>query len=103
MMITVPRYCPNCRCENCCALRAPMEEAQAALARQAKSKAKWVPHVTLDGARFHVTSYTSYDTFGPRCSEPRCEINREHERHKREARRSPWKRRTRYSRTEMST
>ena len=78
----------------------PREAANAAFVRQAKSKAKWVPHIRLEGARFHVTSW---DTFGPRCSEPRCEINKEHERAKREAKRSSGKRRTRYGRTEMST
>jgi len=30
-------------------------------------------HITLDGARFHVLSYS---TQGTHCSEPNCEINR---------------------------
>jgi hypothetical protein len=43
------------------------------LQEEAKSRAKWVPHINLDGARFHVLMW---DNLGPRCSEPRCEINK---------------------------
>lgn len=33
----------------------------------------WIAHVSCDGARFHVLSW---DTFGTRCSEKMCIINK---------------------------
>jgi hypothetical protein len=38
----------------------------------APSGKKWVPHIVSEGSRTHVVSWS---TKGPRCSEPRCEIN----------------------------
>jgi hypothetical protein len=60
--------------------RAAKERALRMLREEARSKAKWVPHIDLDGARFHVLMW---DTFGPKCSEPRCEINKERAKRKR--------------------
>lgn len=39
----------------------------------AESDNRWVKHVVCEGARFHVVSYS---TNGPRCSEPKCIINK---------------------------
>lgn len=52
----------------------------------ARAPGEYVPHVHKDGARFHVLSWGAYyDSKGEmhserRCSEPRCEINREADR-----------------------
>jgi hypothetical protein len=39
----------------------------------AESDKNFVKHIHCEGAKFHVISY---DTHGPRCSNPRCIINK---------------------------
>lgn len=56
-------------------VQAERERVAAALRAEGRSKARWVPHIYSEGARFHVLSW---DTHGAHCSEPRCEMNRPH-------------------------
>jgi len=98
--MSASRCCYSCRFHLWHSHGVVVAAAREMLSREARSKAKWVPHILLEGARFHVVSW---DGYGPRCSEPRCEINKEYERNKREAKRSPWKRRARQGRMETAT
>jgi hypothetical protein len=85
-MLILLGHCEHCECSDCEHARA----MKRAYVEQRGSRAKWVPHITLDGARFHVLSW---DSFGARCSEPRCEINRKHAEENRRAEKQPWRRR----------
>lgn len=63
----------DCACCGCRHVRVTRKRVDEMLRAERESRAKWVPHISCNGARFHVLSW---DTRGPRCSEPRCEINR---------------------------
>jgi len=80
MIVIVHRE--GCDCASCAHVRVKRRQVAEMLRAEAKSRKRWVPHISRNGARFHVLSwYGTRDALGRihgecRCSEPRCEINR---------------------------
>lgn len=80
MIVIVHR--DGCDCASCAHVRIKRREVAEMLRAEAKSRKRWVPHISCNGARFHVLSWHGMrDVYGRthcvcRCSEPRCEVNR---------------------------
>ena len=55
--------------------------------REAASDPDYIKHVYCEGARFHVKSW---DTFGTRCSEPKCILNKYYNKRKNEGKKARW-------------
>lgn len=63
----------TCDCASCRHVHTERVRVREMLRAERKSRARWVPHIACNGARFHVLWW---DSRGTHCSEPRCEYNR---------------------------